>query len=79
MTCVAERRKESLQSLVDAGYLQPLKRGRPAIYQNGDERRAALKLHNNICSQRYGERVRAARALLNDSVRSTVNIQNVVT
>ena len=77
MTCVAQRRKESLQTLIDSGFLQPLKRGRPQIYQNDEDRLAALKEQKKACSRNYGERVRAARALLKEAPRSTDEVKNV--
>jgi hypothetical protein len=72
-----DRRKESLQTLMDAGLLQPLKRGRPAIYETDEERIATLRQQKKVCSQRYGERVKLARALLKESVRSTGDVNNV--
>jgi len=79
MTLRSDRRKESLQTLMDAGLLRPLKRGRPPIYENDEERLAALKQKKKVCSQRYGERVKAARALLKESARSSDDVNNVST
>jgi len=75
---MSSRRKESLQTLMDAGLLQPLKRGRPSIYKNDEERLAALKKQKKDCSQRYTERVKEARALLKVNARSTDEVNNVV-
>ena len=74
-----ERRKETLQTLLDAGLLQPTKRGRPSMYENDEERLDALRRQKKVCSQRYAERVKAAQVLLKESARSTDDVNNVVT
>ena len=74
-----ERRKETLQTLLDAGLLQPTKRGRPSIYENDEERLDALRRQKKVCSQRYAERVKAARTLLKENARSSAEVNNVVT
>ena len=79
MSACRNRRKESLQTLMDAGLLQPVKRGRPPIYENDDDRLAALKKQKKDCSQRYGERIKNARALLKESVRLTADVNNAST
>ena len=76
MSACSNRRKESLQTLMDAGLLQPVKRGRPPIYENDEDRLAALKKQKKVCSQRYGERIKAARALLRESMQSAVDANN---
>jgi hypothetical protein len=73
-----ERRKETLQTLLDAGLLQPTKRGRPSIYENDEERLDALKQQKKLCSQRYAERVKAARILIKENARSTNEVNNAV-
>ena len=77
MTRIATRRRESLQTLMDAGLLQPLKRGRPAVYENDEERLAALKQQKKVCSRRYTERVKVARALLREVARPDADVNNV--
>ena len=77
MTVRNDRRKENLQTLIDAGLLHPVKRGRPCLYQTDEERLAALKQQKKVCSLRYAERVKAARALLKDSP-SNVDANNLV-
>jgi hypothetical protein len=79
MTVRNDRRKETLQTLMSAGLLQPVKRGRPQIYENDEERLAALKLQKQVCSHRYTERVKAARMLLKENMRSTDDVNNVRT
>ena len=65
--------------MMDAGLLQPVKRGRPPIYENDEDRLAALKKQKKVCSQRYGERIKAARALLKESMRSADDVNIVGT
>ena len=72
-----DSRRESLRTLMEAGLLQPLKRGRPAIYENDEERLAALKQQKKVCSQRYTECVKVARALLKEAARSDDDVNNV--
>ena len=71
MASVGEKRKQSLQTLLDAGVLQYLKRGRPPLYENDEERFAALKNQKAACNKRRLERVKVARALLKEITRST--------
>lgn len=75
---MSSRRRESLQTLMDAGLLQPLKRGRPSIYKNDEDRLEALRKQKKDCSLRYTERVKAARALQKENVHSMDNVNNVV-
>jgi hypothetical protein len=56
---------------LQSGLLQPLKRGCPAIYENDEERLAALKNQKAACNKRRLERVKVARALLKEITRST--------
>ena len=79
MTHRNERRKETLQTLMDAGLLQPSKRGRPPIYENDEERLDALRRQKKVCSQRYAERVKAARTLLKENARLSDDVNNVST
>ena len=76
MTVRNERRKENLQILIETGLLQPVKRGRPCLYQNDEDRQAALKQQKKICSLRYAERVKSARTLLKD-LPSNVDANNL--
>ena len=64
---------------MDAGLLQPLKRGRPPLYETDTERAAALKRQKQMCDQSRKERVKNARALLKEATRSHVEINNVET
>ena len=42
------------------GCLVPAKRGRPAIYQTDEERKAALREQQRICRRRYTQRIKEA-------------------
>ena len=78
MTERNDRRKENLQTLIEAGLLIPVKRGRPCLYQTDEERLAALKQQKKVCSLRYAERAKAARTLLKD-LPSNVDANNLAT
>ncbi len=54
--------KPSLQELIDNGFLEPVKRGRPAVYTNDEERRAAHKVQQKECMKRHLARIKEARA-----------------
>jgi hypothetical protein len=76
MMSVAEKRKRSLQTLIDAGVLHPLKRGRPPIYENDEERLAVLKSQKARCNKRHADRVKDARALFKERMRSASEAKN---
>jgi hypothetical protein len=50
--------------LIEQGYLQPSKRGRPRVYPTDEEQVAAKRAQQKVCAKRHAERVRAARALM---------------
>ena len=58
---VASLRHLNLQSLLDAGLMNPVKRGRPPLYKDQEERIAVLKNQKKECNQRYLARLRDAK------------------
>ena len=70
--------KTSLQDLLDNGFLQPVKRGRPCLYQTDDERKTAHKAQQRECMKRHAARMKEAHRLMaeyirNDSRNNTVD------
>jgi hypothetical protein len=57
----AKKQSVSLQELVEKGFLQPLKRGRPPLYNTDEERREVHRAQQRECVKRHAERVREAR------------------
>ena len=53
--------KPSLQELIDNGFLEPIKRGRPCVYNTDEERRAAHKAQQRDCMKRHSARLKEAR------------------
>ena len=64
--------KPTLQELIDNGFLEPVKRGRPAVYANDEERRAAHKVQQKECMKRHLARVKEARARMLENMASDV-------
>jgi hypothetical protein len=50
-----------IRTLVDKGFLQPAKRGRPSIYATDEERKAAFRAQQKVCMKKHAERVREAK------------------
>jgi len=57
----AKKQSVSLQELVEKGFLQPLKRGRPSLYATDEERREVHRAQQRECVRRHAERVKEAR------------------
>jgi len=56
-----------IRTLIDKGFLQPAKRGRPSIYATDEERKAAFRAQQKVCMKKHAERVREAkRRMLED-------------
>lgn len=55
------RKRSSISALVDKGFLEPAKRGRPPIYATDEERKAALRAQQKVCMARHNERVQEAK------------------
>lgn len=49
------------RELVEKGFLQPVKRGRPTIYATEEERKAAFRAQQKVCMKRHAERVKEAK------------------
>jgi hypothetical protein len=60
--------RSSVSELVEKGFLQPLKRGRPPIYSNAEEKREAYRAQQRICVKRHAERVKEAQLLMKQSL-----------
>jgi hypothetical protein len=54
--------KPSVEVLHATGFLKPVKKGRPPIYETDEERRLAHKAQQKECTKRHAARVREARA-----------------
>ena len=62
-------------ALVEQGYLQPLKRGRPRLYPTVEEQAAAKREQQKVCSKRHAERVKAARTLMKASLEEPIGVR----
>jgi hypothetical protein len=60
--------RSSVSELVEKGFLQPMKRGRPPIYSNAEEKREAYRAQQRICVKRHAERVKEALLLMKQSL-----------
>ena len=63
----AKTQGASLQELVEKGFLQPLKRGRPLLYETDEERRAVHRAQQRDCVRRHAERVKEARKRMQEA------------
>lgn len=57
----------SLQELVEKGFLQPAKRGRPSLYATDEERRAVHRAQQRECVRKHALRVKEALRLMQES------------
>ena len=57
----SQKQSVSLKDLVEKGFLEPLKRGRPSLYATDDERRDVHRAQQRECVRRHAERVKEAR------------------
>ena len=57
----------SLQELVEKGFLQPVKRGRPPLYATDEERRAVHRAQQRACVRRHAERVKEALRMMQEA------------
>jgi hypothetical protein len=58
----------SLQELVEKGFLQTLKRGRPSLYATDEQRHAVHRMQQRECVRRHAERVKEARRLMHETL-----------
>jgi hypothetical protein len=61
--------------LVEQGFLQPLKRGRPRVYPTSEEQAAAKRAQQKVCARRHAERVKEARALMKATLQETDGVK----
>jgi hypothetical protein len=54
----------SLQDLIEKGFLQPVKRGRPALYATDEERLEVHRAQQRECVRKHALRVKEARRLM---------------
>ena len=59
--------RSSVSELVEKGFLQPMKRGRPPIYASAEEKHEAYRAQQRICVKRHAERVKEALLLMKQS------------
>jgi chromosome segregation and condensation protein ScpB len=52
----------SIQELVEKGFLQSIKRGRPSLYATDEERSEAQRAQHKARQQRYEQRLKEVRA-----------------
>ena len=57
----------SLQELVEKGFLQPVKRGRPPLYATDEERRAVHRAQQRACVRRHAQRVKEAMRIMQEA------------
>lgn len=57
----------TVQELIERGFLQPPKRGRPRLYATPEESYAVKRAQQKECVKRHAARVKEARELLNAS------------
>ena len=57
----------SMQELVEKGYLQPVKRGRPPLYATDEERRAVHRAQQRACVRRHAQRVKEALRMMQEA------------
>ena len=57
----------SLQELVEKGFLQPVKRGRPPLYATDEERRAVHRAQQRACVRRHAQRVKEALRMMQEA------------
>ncbi len=57
----------SLQELVEKGFLQPAKRGRPPLYDTDEERRRVHRAQQRECVRRHAQRVKEALRMMQES------------
>ena len=57
----ARKQTMSLQNLIEKGFLEPVKRGRPTLYATDEERHAVHRAQQKACVKRHAERVQDAR------------------
>ena len=67
------KRIASASELVEMGFLQPVKRGRPPIYATEEERKTAFRAQQRVCMKKHAERVKEAKRLMMDAQAQNLN------
>ena len=67
----ASKKNISFQELVEKGFLEPVKRGRPSVYSTDEERHTAHKAQQKECMKRHAARVKQARILMFEASNSS--------
>ena len=62
----------TVKELIDKGFLQPTKRGRPSLYSSDEERKEVHRSQQRACVKRHAERVKEARQLMTDAIKTDV-------
>lgn len=56
------------EELIERGFLQPVKRGRPTLYASEEARKEAKKAQQKECVKRHAARVKEANRLLKEAL-----------
>ena len=68
------KRGASTRELVEMGFLQPAKRGRPPIYATEEERKAAFRAQQRVCMKKHAERVKEAKRCMLEAQSQNLDI-----
>jgi len=63
------------EELIEKGFLQPVKKGRPTLYATDEERKQVKKAQQKECVKRHAARVREANRLLKESLAQELCVQ----
>ena len=63
----ARKQTMSLQDLIEKGFLEPVKRGRPTLYATDEERLEVHRAQQKACVKRHAERAQDARKRMLES------------
>ena len=63
----ARKQNMSLQDLIEKGFLEPVKRGRPVLYATDEERLEVHRAQQKACVKLHAERVQDARKRMLES------------
>ena len=58
---VPVKRTATIKDLIEKGFLQPSKRGRPSLYLDDEERKAVHRSQQKACVKRHAAKVKEAR------------------
>ena len=69
------RPNRTLRGLVEKGYVQPVKLGRPPIYATDEERKEAHRVQQRACVKRHAARVKEALARMKTDTQPDLCVQ----